>query len=63
MATIHVGRAVGVPPLLVILPLIIGGELWGFLGIILSVPAAATLQELVRDIESGRLQRHEEEVA
>ncbi len=57
-----VSRVVGVPPLLVILALIIGGELGGFLGIILSVPAAATIQELVRDLENGRLQRHEEEV-
>jgi predicted PurR-regulated permease PerM len=56
-----VSRVVGVPPLLVILALIVGGELAGFLGIILSVPAAATIQELVRDIESGRLQDHEEE--
>lgn len=56
-----VSRVVGVPPLLVILALIIGGELAGFLGIILSVPAAATIQELVRDLESGRLHQHEEE--
>lgn len=52
-----VTRVVGVPPLLVILALICGGELAGFLGIILSVPIAATIQELARDIESGRLQR------
>jgi len=57
-----VSRVVGVPPLLVILALIVGGELAGFLGIILSVPAAATIQELVRDIESGRLQQHEDAV-
>jgi predicted PurR-regulated permease PerM len=50
-----VTRVVGVPPLLVILALIVGAELAGFLGIILSVPAAATLQELVRDLETGRL--------
>jgi predicted PurR-regulated permease PerM len=50
-----VTRVVGVPPLLVILALIIGAELAGFLGIILSVPAAATLQEFVRDMEEGRL--------
>ena len=49
-----VTRVVGVPPLLVILALIAGGELAGFLGIILSVPVAATIQELARDIESGR---------
>src|SRR5665213_1404904 len=57
-----VSRVVGVPPLLVILALIIGGELAGFLGIILSVPAAATIQELVRDLESGRLAEHEHDV-
>jgi predicted PurR-regulated permease PerM len=49
-----VTRVVGVP-LLVILALIIGGEFAGFLGIILSVPIAATIQEFARDIEQGRL--------
>ncbi len=58
-----VTRVVGVPPLLVILALIIGGELAGLLGVILSIPVAATLQELVRDVESGRFAAHEEEVA
>lgn len=58
-----VTRVVGVPPLLVILALIVGGELAGFLGIILSVPAAAVIQELVKDMESGRLRRHEEQAA
>ncbi len=50
-----VTRVVGVPPLLVILALIVGGEFAGFLGIILSVPLAATLQEFVRDFDRGRL--------
>lgn len=50
-----VTRVVGVPPLLVILALIGGAELAGFLGVILSVPIAATIQELARDIETGRL--------
>ncbi len=50
-----VTRVVGVPPLLIILALFIGFELAGFLGVILSVPVAATIQELARDIESGRL--------
>lgn len=55
-----VSRVVGVPPLLVILALIVGVELAGFLGVILSVPIAATIQELVRDLETGRLRAHEE---
>lgn len=53
-----VTRVVGVPPLLVILALIVGGELAGFLGIILSVPAAAALQEFVRDVEAERTPFH-----
>lgn len=58
-----VSRVVGVPPLLVILALIVGGELAGFLGIILSVPVAATIQVLVHDLETGKLQNHEESAA
>lgn len=52
-----VTRVVGVPPILVILALICGAELAGFLGVILSVPIAAIIQELARDIESGRFLR------
>ncbi len=54
-----VTRVVGVPPLLVILALIIGAELAGFIGVILSVPIAATLQEFVSDFEAGRLPKRE----
>lgn len=50
-----VTRVVGVPPLLVILALIAGAELAGFMGIILSVPIAAVVQELARDLKAGRL--------
>ncbi len=53
-----VTRVVGVPPLLVILALIVGAQLGGLLGIILSVPVAATIQELIRDFESGRFSEH-----
>jgi predicted PurR-regulated permease PerM len=49
-----VTRVVGVPPLLVILALLVGYELAGFLGVLLSVPAAATIQELVVDMEARR---------
>ena len=51
-----VTRVVGVPPLLVILALIIGAELAGFLGIVLSVPIAATLQEFIRDWKDDDVQ-------
>lgn len=49
-----VTRVVGVPPLLVILALIIGAKLAGFLGVVLSVPAAGTIQEFVKDATRGR---------
>lgn len=46
-----VKKVVGVPPLLVILALIVGAKLAGFLGILLSVPIAAAIQEFVSDID------------
>lgn len=49
-----VKKVVGVPPLLVILALLIGAKLAGFLGILLSVPIAAALQELVSDIDKEK---------
>jgi len=49
-----VTQVVGVPPILVILGLIIGFKLGGFLGIMLSVPVAAALQEFVKDLSSHK---------
>ncbi|MBL7045777.1 MAG: AI-2E family transporter, partial [Parcubacteria group bacterium] len=49
-----VTKVVGVPPLLVILALLIGAQLAGFLGIILSVPVAAAIQEFVKDLQENR---------
>ena len=46
-----VKKIVGVPPMLVILALIIGAKLAGFLGILLSVPVAATLMEYLDDVQ------------
>jgi predicted PurR-regulated permease PerM len=46
-----VKKIVGVSPILVILSLVIGFKLAGFLGALLSVPAAAALMEYVHDIE------------
>ncbi|MAF59577.1 MAG: AI-2E family transporter [Candidatus Pacebacteria bacterium] len=49
-----VTKVVGVPPLLVIIALLIGAQVAGFLGIILSVPAAAVIQEFVKDLQKER---------
>jgi len=53
-----VRKIVGVPPLLVIIAMVAGGMLAGFLGILLSIPIAAILQELVNDLDKGRRARH-----
>ena len=50
-----VTRVVGVPPLLVILAIITGAQLAGFLGILLAVPVAATIQEFAKDIRERRV--------
>lgn len=52
-----VKKIVGVAPLLVILALIVGGELAGFLGVFLSIPLAAALQEFIGDIDRSRRAR------
>lgn len=49
-----VRKVVGVPPLLVIISLIIGAELAGFLGILLSVPVAAAIMEYADDVQKRK---------
>ncbi len=49
-----VQQVVGLPPLIVILALVAGGTLAGFLGILLSVPVAATILELLSDFEKRK---------
>ena len=45
-----VRKAIGVPPLLVIISLLIGGKLAGFMGFVLAVPIAAAILEYVNDV-------------
>ncbi|HEY4486477.1 MAG TPA: AI-2E family transporter [Candidatus Paceibacterota bacterium] len=52
-----VRKVVGVSPILVIISLVIGAELAGFLGILLAVPIAATLVELSDDIQREKIER------
>ena len=54
-----VRKVVGVPPLLVILALVVGGKLGGILGVMISVPVASALMELVEDLEKKRLVRRQ----
>ena len=50
-----VRKTIGVPPLLVVLSLVIGGTLGGFYGLVLAVPAAAVLVEFLNDISAKRI--------
>jgi predicted PurR-regulated permease PerM len=49
-----VKKIVGIPPLLVILALIAGYALAGFLGVLLSVPLAAVLLEFINDYDKRK---------
>lgn len=49
-----VRKAIGIPPILVILALVIGGELGGFFGILLSIPIATVLVEILNDYEKKK---------
>ncbi len=51
-----VKKIVGVPPILVIIALLAGGQLAGLPGVLLAVPIAAAVQELVNDLQKGRIQ-------
>jgi predicted PurR-regulated permease PerM len=49
-----VKKIVGIPPLLVIVALIAGFTLAGFLGVLLSVPVAAVLLEFIHDLDKRK---------
>lgn len=49
-----VKKVVGVPPILVLIAIIAGGDLAGFLGVVLAVPLAAVLREALSDYEKRK---------
>ena len=51
-----VRKVVGVSPILVIISLIVGAKLAGFLGLILAVPIAAAIVEFTDDIQKDKLE-------
>ena len=55
-----VKKIVGIPALFVIISLVIGAKLAGFLGILLSVPASAVVMEILSDIEKNKAARHKQ---
>ena len=57
-----VRRIIGVPPMIVILALVIGGRLGGLFGLLLAVPVATVLMEFVSDIEAKKRMASENNV-
>lgn len=54
LAPLVVNKVVGIPSVIVIISLVVGGSIAGFWGVLLAVPVAATIMELVGDIESSK---------
>jgi predicted PurR-regulated permease PerM len=50
-----VKKIVGIPVLVSIFAIIIGAKVAGFIGILISVPVAAVLMELLSDMEKAKL--------
>lgn len=49
-----VKKVVGMPPIISIMALVIGGQLAGFLGVLISVPVAAVAMEWIADLEERK---------
>ncbi len=47
-------KLTGVPAAVILIALVVAGSLWGFLGVILAIPLAVTIMELIRDHESRK---------
>lgn len=57
-----VGRKlIGLPPYLILLAIVIGGELFGFLGALLAIPVIAIIYRFIIDFKSGEYQGQPEE--
>lgn len=53
-----VGKSVGLPPLYTLIAAMIGGKLFGIIGIIFFIPLTAVVIELVKEDAERRLHRH-----
>jgi predicted PurR-regulated permease PerM len=55
-------KAIGVNPVVVVVAVLAGAEIAGFVGIILAVPTAVILQEIVEDYERRKLKTRRLEI-
>ncbi len=53
-----VKKVVGVPPMVSIMALVAGGQLAGFLGVLIAVPVAAVIMEFIADLEEEKVAQH-----
>lgn len=58
-----VSKVVGISPVLIILAIVIGVILAGFVGVVIAVPLAGVLQEFLNDVHSGNIMRFVEQEA
>ena len=58
-----VGGSVGLPPLYTLIAAMIGGKLFGIIGILFFIPLAAVIIEMLRDNAGKRLQSQQKEMA
>lgn len=58
-----VGGSVGLPPLYTLIAAMIGGKLFGIIGILFFIPLAAVIIEMLRDNAGKRLQSRQKEMA
>lgn len=55
-----VSKVVGISSVLIVLAIVIGGSIAGFIGVLIAVPLAGVIQEFFSDIKSGNLQKLQE---
>lgn len=49
-----VRKTIGIPPLIAIIALLIGGKTWGFMGFVLAIPLAVVLVEIIDDFAARK---------
>jgi len=57
LSPILMKKIVGLPPVLVLVALVIGGKLWGLMGAILAIPLVGILFEFVREFLQKRKEK------
>ena len=51
-----VGKAVGIPPIIALIAVLLGGSIFGFLGMIISIPLASVLYTIFKEFINYRLE-------